>query len=155
MKAAAARTAGPFAARHLTGWLAILVFALNVLAPVLVNAPARAGLTADMGLGVQQDGRVVICTPSGLRVIGADGALRPLAEDAAAGEGQDGTDVQFCVFCLPLVNGGGGALAAAEIALPLPAFGRLAAAWPVPVRAAAPTARHRLPEARAPPSSVA
>lgn len=139
--------------RRAAAWLALLVFALNVLAPVLVNAPVRADIGAGMGAGIGSpaDGRIVICTPSGLRVVGPDGEQRPLADAGGAEDGGAGGDIQFCAFCLPLVNAGLGALAAAEVAVPRPDGRRLAAAEPVTVEAAAPAARHRLPLARAPP----
>lgn len=135
--------------RRAAAWLALLVFALNVLAPVLVNAPVRAEMVA--GIGAPGEGRIVICTPSGLRVVGPDGEQRPLADAGGAEDGGAGGDIQFCAFCLPLVNAGLGALAAAEVAVPRPDGRRRAAAEPVIVEVAAPAARHRLPLARAPP----
>lgn len=139
------------ARRRAAAWLALLVFALNVLAPVLVNGPVRAAVGVEGPL----DGQVVICTPSGLRVVGADGELRPLADSGASGAGpSDSGDIQFCAFCLPLVNSGLGALAAAEIVLPAPAPRRIGPALPAEAATASATADRRLPEARAPPVSV-
>lgn len=134
--------------RRAWAWLALLAFALNVLAPLLVNGPVAAS-AALAGAGLSGDplsGQVVICTPAGLRVIGADGQPRPLTDPERG-------DTQFCALCLPLTQDGLAALpSAGTVALPPPpraVVGRL-----VPSRAAlgAPADGYRLPAVRAPPS---
>ncbi len=133
------RSGKPCVRRRVTAWLAALVLALNVLAPVLINGPAAALAISD-----PLSGQMVICTPSGMRIIGLDGESRPLADPT------DG-DIQLCAFCLPLVNAGLGALSAGDVVVPPPSMASAALGRPGrdTVRAAAPA--HRLPEARAPP----
>lgn len=127
------------ARRRVTAWLAALVLALNVLAPVLINGPAAA-----LSISDPQSGQMVICTPSGMRIIGLNGESRPLADPTNG-------DIQLCAFCLPLVNAGLGALSASDVVVPPPSItaGTLARPGQDATHAAAPALG--LPEARAPP----
>lgn len=125
--------------RRVTAWLAALVLALNVLAPILINGPAAASVSNPLS------GQMVICTPSGMRIIGLDGESRPLADSS------DG-DIQLCAFCLPLVNAGLGALSAGVVVLPPPSMASGTLARPVQDILGSLVLAHRLPEARAPPA---
>lgn len=131
--------------RRVTAWAAMLVLSLNVLAPMLFNGPASAA--PDLTSSLASDplsGQMVICTPSGMRVVSLDGENRPLTDPTNG-------DIQLCALCLPLVHGGVGVLAAGEVVLPLPAGASASLGRPAAARMASPASPHRLPEARAPP----
>lgn len=112
-------------------WLGLLLLVLNALLPAVVPAaPARAGgLPGGLEAPTVPAGgeQIVICTPTGLRLITVDAQGKPV-------EKQDRTREGYCVFCLPLVHVASGALAPLDVVLPLPA-NRLALARPPQVEA--------------------
>ncbi len=98
-------------------WLGLGLLLLNALVPALVPAtPTRAGtLSASLSAGgIPASGeQIVICTPSGLRLITVDAQGQPV-------EQQDSTREGYCVFCLPLVHAASGALAPLAVDPPPP-----------------------------------
>lgn len=82
--------------RRVVAWIGLLLLLVNVLSSALV-AP-RPALAAPAG--VEQ---IIICTPSGLRVISLDAQGNPLEQKEKAREG-------YCPLCLPLNNASIGAL---------------------------------------------
>lgn len=84
--------------RHIVAWVGLVLLILNALSSALL-AP-QAALTS----GTRGD-QIVICTPSGLRVITLDEQGAPLDQQEKAREG-------FCPLCLPLNNAAVGALPA-------------------------------------------
>jgi hypothetical protein len=130
------------------GWLGLLLLVLNALLPALVPAdPARAaGLPGGvLAPAVPAGGdQIVICTPTGLRLITVDAQGKPV-------EKKDRTREGYCVFCLPLVHAASGALAPLVLPVPLPGV-YLVRALPVqtsadhlPLPAAQAFARSRAP----------
>jgi hypothetical protein len=133
-------------------WLGLVLLVLNVLSPALAESlsdaapPPRAAVVDDFA-----SGRLVICTPTGLRVLSLKGDGDGGAAEDPSAKAYEG----LCPFCPPLSN-------TAAAALPLLA-GLLApapAAPPVfapPVRPEPTRPRESLPRVHAPrgPPSVA
>jgi hypothetical protein len=112
-------------------WLGLVLLVLNALLPAVVPAdPARAaGLSGGVSAPAIPAGgdQIVICTPTGLRLITVDAQGKPV-------EKQDRTREGYCVFCLPLVHAASGALAPLVLPIPLPG-GQLVRALPVQISA--------------------
>lgn len=123
--------------RHRTqgGWrvfvarLGLLLVLLNALAPSMAQAMSSAPPSGQDALSQLLEGRLVICTPTGLRVVQLDGQGTPLPDDEQARD-------TFCPFCPPLANAGVGALAAE----PLVVVPRLRSTHQRPSHAEAPAA---------------
>ncbi len=131
--------------RFAAAWLGTVLIVLNALGAALLPAAAAehgqrllAGLDGDL---------IVLCTPSGLRVVDRDGNQvgDNIPLDAAGGQGQ-------CAFCLPLTNGVA-ATPAAPAVLPLPAAPLRLAALPAAERPPVARLHHRPNAARAPPAA--
>lgn len=89
--------------RAVVARLGLLLVLLNVLAPSLAQAMSTAPADGSDALSQILQGRLVICTPTGLRVIQLDDQGAPLPDDEQARN-------TFCPFCPPLANAGVGAL---------------------------------------------
>lgn len=98
--------------RSVAAWMGLLLLLLNVLSTALVAPrPALAALDAQRSQAQSfESQQIVICTPTGLRVItvGPDGTPREQNDKAREGS---------CPLCLPLNNPAVGALPLAEAAL--------------------------------------
>ncbi|SIS51883.1 DUF2946 family protein [Insolitispirillum peregrinum] len=88
--------------RRIAAWAGLLLLLLNAVS-VAVVAPRPA--LASVAKGEQ----IVICTPSGLRVI-------TLNDDGTPDQQQDSTREGSCPLCLPLNNATSGALPAPVLA---------------------------------------
>jgi hypothetical protein len=130
-------------------WLGLGLLVLNALLPALVPAaPARAG-TLSVSLSADPfaagGAQIVICTPSGLRLITVDAQGQPV-------EPQDSSREGYCVFCLPLVHAASGALAPQGITLPAPPIALVQlAAGETPQSARPLPAEQTFAQSRAPP----
>lgn len=91
-----------FRRHHATAWLGLLLLFLNAFAPALIAGMSRA--QAETPLEQMLQGRLVICTPTGLRLVEPEGDSQLPADEAVR--------EVVCAFCLPLTNSGVGAVAA-------------------------------------------
>lgn len=115
--------------RRIAAWAGLLLLLLNAVSVALVAPrPALASAT--------KSEQIVICTPSGLRVI-------TLKDDGTPQE-QDSTREGSCPLCLPLNN-------AASGALPAPV---LAALWSLPELAPVLIVRALRPDHQRPPATA-
>lgn len=102
-------------------WLGLVLLILNALSPTLADALSDAprsstGLSAARtSLDDLLNGRLVICTPTGLRVITLD------ADGHAVTDASDKAYNGICPFCPPLSSAASGALPVLATLLILPA----------------------------------
>lgn len=95
------------------GWLGLFLIVLNAFLPAMVPATPGPETIPGLSIGANSDNQIVICTPTGLRIIKVDADGNPLRQ-------QDRTRAGFSPFCVPFAHVSGGALAALDVVLPLP-----------------------------------
>lgn len=82
-------------------WLGLALLLINAVSPSLaqgLSTPPSATAAVDSSLEDLLQGRLVICTPTGLRVITLDADGQPVTEDQ--GDAYEG----ICPFCPPLTS---------------------------------------------------
>lgn len=123
--------------RRIASWLGLLVLAFNVLGASAM--PAR-GESSPLALALGE-GRMVVCTATGMVVLNADGT--PAESGIPAHD-------SLCAYCLPLMHGA----AAAPALLFIPAISAAASVHVPPPGPSVPLAARRLGAwtARAPPA---
>ncbi|CAA6605380.1 conserved exported hypothetical protein [Rhodospirillaceae bacterium LM-1] len=124
--------------RKAMAWTGLYLLAFNLIAGALMPAQAAAPLS-------QLVSQTYICTALGMTAVGPDAGQTPAS--------QAGHTTAFCVFCLPLMQGGldGPAAQAALVKIDFPSS--LAEYAPVASHISGQLARHGKAAPRAPPVS--